>query len=112
MATSDDARTIKMFEKNNITEAVADTADPWTIPKVGIVLSLFVVASILEIGGSWLLWQYRREGKFLGLSIVGAILLIGYGFIATFQPLTEFGRLNAVYGGIFCGHVICLVCCF
>ena len=35
--------------------------------------------------------------------MVGSAVLVAYGFIPTLQPLDDFGRLYAVYGGIFIG---------
>lgn len=62
---------------------------------------LFVLAAIAEIGGAWLIWQGWREHRGL-LWIAGGILALGaYGFVATFQPDPNFGRILAAYGGIF-----------
>src|SRR6185436_12481899 len=62
---------------------------------------LFVVAAIAEIGGAWLIWHGIREHK--GLLWIGAgIAALGaYGFVATFQPDPNFGRILAAYGGAF-----------
>jgi small multidrug resistance family-3 protein len=62
---------------------------------------LFVVAALAEIGGAWLVWQGVREHR--GLLWIGAgIAALGvYGFVATFQPDTHFGRILAAYGGVF-----------
>ena len=62
---------------------------------------LFVVAAIAEIGGAWLIWHGIREHK--GLLWIGAgIAALGaYGFVATFQPDPNFGRILAAYGGVF-----------
>ena len=62
---------------------------------------LFVVAALAEIGGAWLVWQGVREQR--GLVWVGAgVLALGtYGFVATFQPDPNFGRVLAAYGGVF-----------
>ena len=64
-------------------------------------LLLFAVAAIAEIGGAWLIWQGVREQK--GLIWVGAGIaaLAAYGFVATFQPDPNFGRILAAYGGVF-----------
>src|SRR5680860_397464 len=64
-------------------------------------VSLFVLAALAEIGGAWLVWQGVREQR--GLLWVGAgVLALGaYGFVATFQPDPNFGRILAAYGGIF-----------
>ena len=34
---------------------------------------------------------------------MGSLVLVLYGFIPTLQPISEFGRLYAIYGGIFIG---------
>ncbi len=64
-------------------------------------LVLFVVAALAEIGGAWLVWQGVREHR--GLIWVGAGIaaLAGYGFVATLQDESNFGRILAAYGGIF-----------
>jgi small multidrug resistance family-3 protein len=64
-------------------------------------LGLFVIAAAAEIGGAWLVWQGVREHR--GLLWVGAgVLALGiYGFVATFQPDPNFGRILAAYGGVF-----------
>ncbi len=62
---------------------------------------LFVLAAVAEIGGAWLVWQGLREHKGL-LWIAGGVLALGaYGFVATFQPDPNFGRILAAYGGVF-----------
>ncbi|MGH3378289.1 MAG: YnfA family protein [Actinoallomurus sp.] len=64
-------------------------------------IALFVLAAIAEIGGAWLIWQGVREHR--GIAFVGAgIVALGlYGFVATLQPDTHFGRILAAYGGVF-----------
>ena len=63
-------------------------------------IGLFLFASVLEIGGGYLVWKWLRnhKGKIFGL--VGALILFTYGIIPTFQP-ADFGRVYATYGGIF-----------
>jgi small multidrug resistance family-3 protein len=64
-------------------------------------VALFVLAAVAEIGGAWLIWQGWREHRGF-LWIVGGIVALGaYGFVATFQPDPNFGRILAAYGGIF-----------
>ncbi|WP_127497676.1 YnfA family protein [Actinoplanes solisilvae] len=64
-------------------------------------IALFVLAAFAEIGGAWLVWQGVREHR--GLLFVGAgVLALGaYGFVATLQPDSHFGRILAAYGGVF-----------
>jgi small multidrug resistance family-3 protein len=62
---------------------------------------LFALAAVAEIGGAWLVWQGWREHRGV-LWIAGGIVALGtYGFVATFQPDPNFGRILAAYGGIF-----------
>ena len=62
---------------------------------------LFLVAAVAEIGGAWLVWQGVRESRGL-LWIGGGVIALGlYGFVATFQPDADFGRILAAYGGVF-----------
>lgn len=62
---------------------------------------LFLLAAVAEIGGAWLVWQGWREQRGL-FWIAGGVLALGaYGFVATFQPDPNFGRILAAYGGIF-----------
>lgn len=62
---------------------------------------LFAAAAVLEIGGAWLIWQGVREHRGIAWIGVGAVALAGYGFVATFQPDPNFGRILAAYGGVF-----------
>lgn len=63
-------------------------------------LILFTVAGLLEIGGGYLVWLWLREHKGVWYAIAGALALVIYGVIPTFQP-ANFGRVYAAYGGIF-----------
>lgn len=63
-------------------------------------ISLFIFASILEIGGGYLVWKWLRNHKGKIFGFVGALILFSYGIIPTFQP-ADFGRVYASYGGIF-----------
>ena len=63
-------------------------------------LFYFVLAGLCEIGGGYLVWLWLREKKSLWFAVFGAVVLILYGIIPTFQP-AHFGRVYAAYGGIF-----------
>lgn len=63
-------------------------------------LSIFVLAGLCEIGGGYLVWLWLKEDKPLLYGILGAIILVGYGIVATWQT-ASFGRVYATYGGIF-----------
>ena len=64
-------------------------------------LFYFILAGLFEIGGGYLVWLWLREGKSLGVGILGGIILCLYGVIPTLQPPADFGRVYAAYGGIF-----------
>ncbi|WP_145859686.1 YnfA family protein [Pedobacter suwonensis] len=63
-------------------------------------LSIFLIAGLCEIGGGYLIWLWIKEGKPLWYGFIGAIILIAYGVVATWQT-ANFGRTYATYGGIF-----------
>ncbi len=60
----------------------------------------FIVAGLCEIGGGYLVWLWLREGASVWFGVFGAIILVLYGIIPTFQP-ANFGRVYAAYGGVF-----------
>lgn len=64
-------------------------------------VALFLLAALAEIGGAWLVWQGWREHRGLWWIAGGVIALGAYGFVATFQPDPNFGRILAAYGGVF-----------
>ena len=64
-------------------------------------IGLFIAAAVAEIGGAWLIWQTVREDRSWWFAAVGMAALVVYGFIATFQPDANFGRILAAYGGVF-----------
>jgi small multidrug resistance family-3 protein len=61
---------------------------------------LFFFASLLEIGGGYLVWKWLREHKGKIFGLIGGCILFSYGIVPTFQP-ANFGRVYAAYGGIF-----------
>jgi small multidrug resistance family-3 protein len=63
-------------------------------------LALFFLAGVCEIGGGYLVWQWWRNGAAWPIGVLGAVLLLLYGVIPTYQP-AHFGRVYAAYGGIF-----------
>jgi small multidrug resistance family-3 protein len=63
-------------------------------------LAFFILAGLCEIGGGYLIWLWLRDGKSAWFFLSGALVLILYGIIPTFQP-ANFGRVYAAYGGIF-----------
>ena len=63
-------------------------------------LGLFLFASLLEIGGGYLVWKVLRDHKGKILGLIGALILFSYGIVMTLQP-ANFGKVYATYGGIF-----------
>jgi len=64
-------------------------------------IALFLVAAVAEIGGAWLIWQGVREERGVAWIGAGIAALGAYGFVATLQEESHFGRILAAYGGIF-----------
>lgn len=63
-------------------------------------VGLFILAGLAEIGGGYLVWQYMRSDWPVAAVLIGAMILVAYGFIPPLQP-ASFGRVYAAYGGIF-----------
>jgi small multidrug resistance family-3 protein len=62
--------------------------------------ALFALAGLAEIGGGYLVWLWWRDGRSVAMGLLGALALIAYGIIPTYQP-AHFGRVYAAYGGVF-----------
>jgi small multidrug resistance family-3 protein len=71
------------------------------VERLLIIGALFVLAGLCEIGGGYLAWGWMREHKPLQWALVGGLILAAYGVVAALQPISEFGRTYAAYGGIF-----------
>ncbi|MFP3434418.1 YnfA family protein, partial [Paraburkholderia sp. SIMBA_061] len=65
------------------------------------IIVLFVLAAVAEIGGAWLIWQAVKEERGWILAVLGVMALGASGFIAALQPVVNFGRVLAAYGGVF-----------
>jgi len=76
-------------------------AETWNPAGVAQVAGLFLVAGLAEISGGWLVWQTIRNGRPWYWAACGSGVLVLYGFVPCLQPIEEFGRLYAVYGGMF-----------
>lgn len=61
---------------------------------------IFILAGFCEIGGGYLVWLWFKEGKPVWYGLLGGLILIVYGIVATLQP-ANFGRVYATYGGVF-----------
>src|SRR4028118_829784 len=66
-----------------------------------IIGGLFVLAGLCEIGGGYLVWGWMREHRPVVWALIGALVLAAYGVVAALQPISEFGRVYAAYGGVF-----------
>ena len=60
----------------------------------------FIIAGLLEIGGGYLMWLWLREKWAWWVGALGALIIVCYGIVPTFQP-ASFGRVYAAYGGVF-----------
>ena len=61
---------------------------------------IFLLAGLCEIGGGYLIWLSVKEGKPVWYGIVGGIILVLYGLVATLQT-SNFAKVYATYGGFF-----------
>ena len=80
----------------------------WTPRTLLLSVILFGLAAAAEVGGGWLVWQAIREHMPWWWGLFGSIVLLVYGFIPTLQPMPNFGRTFAVYGGML-GRPSCIV---
>jgi small multidrug resistance family-3 protein len=74
-------------------------------------LFFFFIAGLCEIGGGYLVWLSIKEEKPLWYGILGGIILIAYGIVATFQT-ANFARTYATYGGVFIVMLLLWAYCF
>jgi small multidrug resistance family-3 protein len=61
---------------------------------------LLVLAELCEIGRGFFVWGWMREHKPALWAMLGALILAAYGVMAALQPISEFRRVYAAYGGI------------
>ena len=61
---------------------------------------IFILAGLCEIGGGYLIWQWLKSGKPFWYGILGGIIMVLYGVVATCQP-SNFAKVYASYGGFF-----------
>src|SRR4028118_1070978 len=89
--------------------------------KLVVIGLLFVVAGLCEIGGGYTVGGGggrrrepagarsggggvaggggRRVTRPVAWALLGALILVAYGVVAALQPISEFGRVYAAYGG-------------
>jgi len=63
-------------------------------------IPIFLLAGLCEIGGGYLIWLWLKEGKPWWIGLLGALILVFYGVVATWQT-ENFARVYATYGGFF-----------
>jgi small multidrug resistance family-3 protein len=63
-------------------------------------LSIFFLAGLCEIGGGYMVWQWLKQDKPFWYGLLGAIILVFYGVVATWQT-SSFAKVYATYGGFF-----------
>ena len=64
-------------------------------------VGIFVLAALGELGGTYLVWRWLRDGATPMLAVFGAVALFGYAVVQTFQPQDRYGRVFAAYAGVF-----------
>lgn len=69
--------------------------------EIGRALGLFALAAIAEIGGGWLVWQWLRVDRPWPFGLLGALVLLLYAVIHTWQHEAAFGRIYVAYGALF-----------
>ncbi|MDX2271069.1 MAG: YnfA family protein [Cyanobacteriota bacterium] len=60
----------------------------------------FTLAGFCELGGAYLIWLWLKDGRSAWLGLLGAVVLVAYGFMHTQQP-SNYGRIQAAYSGFF-----------
>ncbi|MBX3254905.1 MAG: YnfA family protein [Chitinophagaceae bacterium] len=63
-------------------------------------VGIFVLAGLCEIGGGYMVWQWLKQDKPVWYGLLGAIILVFYGVVATWQT-SNFAKVYATYGGFF-----------
>lgn len=83
----------------------SSTSVEWTAANIVSSIFLMGATGVFEIMGGWMIWMAVRGNskttKPWWFAILGSISLIIYGFLPTLQPVENFGRIYAVYGGFF-----------
>ena len=72
-------------------------------------IALFTLAAVLEIGGCFAFWTWRRQGASAGAAALGVLSLIGFALVLTRADVAFAGRAYAAYGGIYiCASLVWL----
>lgn len=73
----------------------------WTAANIARSIGLFVLAGVGEIAGSYLVWKTFKLKQHWAYAALGVAVLFAYAMTFIGQPMDDFGRLLAVYGGFF-----------
>jgi len=63
--------------------------------------AIFLAAAAFELGGTYAVWRWLRDGATPLLGALGAALLVGYAAVQSKQAAGGYGRVYAAYAGIF-----------
>ena len=103
--TSTGGENVTTPSPTTVADSSGDSSFQWTPATIAQSVALFFLAGVAEIVGGWMIWMTMRgndKGKRpWWFAFIGGIVLVLYGFIPTFQPTSNFGRLYAAYGGAF-----------
>lgn len=64
-------------------------------------VGIFILAALAELGGTYLVWRWLRDGATPVLAVIGVVALFGYAVVQTYQPDNHYGRVFAAYAGVF-----------
>jgi len=87
---------------SNVTSAVDSAYAPLSpVARIFVAIAVFLLSGACEIGGGWLVWQTVRNGRPWWWALIGSLIMVAYGFVAASNPIADFGRVYAAYGGVF-----------
>ena len=71
--------------------------------KYFISFAIFIISAFFEVGGLYLIWHCRKDGKPIYWLVFGFLSLIVYGIISTLNISQQlsFAKSYSTYGGIF-----------
>jgi small multidrug resistance family-3 protein len=64
-------------------------------------VGIFLVALAGELGGTYAVWRWLRDGATPVFALLGVAALFGYAAVQTLHPEDRYGRLFAAYAGFF-----------
>lgn len=69
-----------------------------------VIVPLFIVTALAEIGGCYLVYLWTRDSKTIWLLGGAAVLLAAFAWLLSFHP--NAGRAYAAYGGIYVASAV------